>query len=202
MEHLPVSPGPHLVDHRWLEIDKDGAGNVLAGARLGKEGVEGVVGDADGLVGGHLAVGLDAVLEAVELPARVPHLATRPPHVDGDAFPLEITNLMCIFFQASICSTVYHAAAIDCGRACGKIRHLSTTWFGHGGSDNGTPLMTILWMLDMKDTSICINALAVIKDQLSFYQKKKTNKSGREQSANLQRAGNHDCHGTTNYRNC
>ena len=89
VEHLPVSPGAHLVDHRWLEIDKDGAGNVLAGARLGKEGVEGVVGDADGLVGGHLAVGLDAVLEAVELPARVPHLATRLPHVDGDAFPLE-----------------------------------------------------------------------------------------------------------------
>ena len=78
---------------------------------------------------------------------------------------------MFIFFQASICSTVYYAAAIDCLRACGKIRHLSTTWFGHGGSDNSTPLMTILWMWDMKDTSSCINALSVIKDQLSFYQK-------------------------------
>ena len=55
-----------------------------------EKGVEGVVAGADGLVGGHLAVGLDAVLEAVELPARVPHLATRLPHVDGDAFPLEI----------------------------------------------------------------------------------------------------------------
>ena len=55
---------------------------------LGKEGVERVVGDADGLVRGHLAVGLDAVLQAIELPASVPHLATGLAHVDGDAFPL------------------------------------------------------------------------------------------------------------------
>ena len=55
---------------------------------LGKEGVERVVGDADGLVGGHLPIGLDAVLQAIELPARVPHLATGLANVDGDAFPL------------------------------------------------------------------------------------------------------------------
>ena len=55
---------------------------------LSKEGVERVVGDADGLVGGHLAVRLDAVLQAIELPARVAHLATSLAHVDGDAFPL------------------------------------------------------------------------------------------------------------------
>ena len=88
MEHLTVGPGPHLVDHRWLKVHKDSTRDVLSRARLSKEGVEGVVGDADGLVGGHLTVGLDAVLETVELPASVAHLATCLAHVDGDAFPL------------------------------------------------------------------------------------------------------------------
>ena len=50
----PARPGPHL------QVDEHAAGHVLAGARLGEEGVEGVVAAADGLVGGHLAIGLDA----------------------------------------------------------------------------------------------------------------------------------------------
>ena len=89
VEHLTVGPSSHLVDHRRLKVDEDGTRDMLAGARLGEEGVEGVVGDADGLVGGHLAVWLDAVLEAVELPAGVAHLATGLAHMDGDALALQ-----------------------------------------------------------------------------------------------------------------
>ena len=40
------------------------------------------------LVRGHLAVRLDAMFEAVELPAGVPDLATGLPDVDGDALTL------------------------------------------------------------------------------------------------------------------
>ena len=40
----------HLVDDRRLKINEDGPGHVLAGARLGEEDVEGVVGDSDGVV--------------------------------------------------------------------------------------------------------------------------------------------------------
>ena len=58
----------------------------LSGVRvvtcLGEEGVEGVVASADGLVGGHLAVRLDAMFEAIKFPARVPDLATRLTDVD------------------------------------------------------------------------------------------------------------------------
>ena len=64
----------------------------LSGVRvvtcLGEEGVEGVVAGADGLVGGHLAVGLDAMFEAIKFPARVPDLATGLTHVDRDALAL------------------------------------------------------------------------------------------------------------------
>lgn len=66
----------HLIDHGGLEIEEHAAGHVLAGARLREEGVEGVVTAAHGLVGRHLAIGLNAVLEAVELPAGVTHLRT------------------------------------------------------------------------------------------------------------------------------
>ena len=51
---------PHLVDDGWLEVHEDGPGHVLAGPGLGEEGVEAVVSSTDGLIGGHLAIGLDS----------------------------------------------------------------------------------------------------------------------------------------------
>jgi hypothetical protein len=59
---------------------------VLAGTSLGEEGVESIVATADGLVRGHLAVRLDAVLEAVELPAGIAGLDAALADVDGDYF--------------------------------------------------------------------------------------------------------------------
>ena len=61
---------------------------MLAGACLAEESVGGVVSAADGLVGGHLAVRLDAVLQAVELPAGVADLHASLSHVDRDALTL------------------------------------------------------------------------------------------------------------------
>jgi hypothetical protein len=81
---LPVGSGPDLVTDGGLEVDVDGTGDVLAGSGLGEEGVEGIITSSDSLVGGHLAVGLDAVLEAVKLPAAVSGLDTGLSHVDGD----------------------------------------------------------------------------------------------------------------------
>ena len=61
---------------------------MLASPSFREEGVEGVITTANGLVGGHLAIRLDAVLQAVELPAGVAHLATGLAHMDGDALTL------------------------------------------------------------------------------------------------------------------
>ena len=49
---------------------------MLASASLAEEGVEGVITAADGLVRGHLTVRLNAVLQAVQLPARIADLDT------------------------------------------------------------------------------------------------------------------------------
>ncbi|KAG5463241.1 MAG: hypothetical protein BJ554DRAFT_782, partial [Olpidium bornovanus] len=62
VEELAVGAGADLVDDGGLEVDEHRARHVLAGARLGKEGVEGVVSSADSFVGRHLAVGLDPML--------------------------------------------------------------------------------------------------------------------------------------------
>ena len=68
---LTVDAGADLVDDGRLEVDEDGARDVLAGPGLSEEGAEAVVDLAGGLLRGHAAVGLDAVLKAVELPAGV-----------------------------------------------------------------------------------------------------------------------------------
>ena len=77
-----------LTDDGWLEIDEDGSGHVLAGASLAEEGVERVIATTDGLVAGHLAIRLDSVLQAVQLPAGVTDLDTGLSNVYGDTFTL------------------------------------------------------------------------------------------------------------------
>ena len=62
---------------------------MLASTSLREEGVEGVVAPSNGLVRGHLAIRLDAVLEAGELPAGIAHLATGLADMDGDALTLK-----------------------------------------------------------------------------------------------------------------
>ncbi len=88
--HSPVRPGADLIHHRRLQIHKDGPGHVLSSPGLGEEGVEGVVPSPQGLVGGHLPVGLDAMLQAVELPAGVANLAAGLANVDRDALTLKM----------------------------------------------------------------------------------------------------------------
>ena len=78
-----------LTDDGWLQIDEDCSGHVLAGAGLAEEGVEGVISTSDGLVAGHLSIGLDSVLQAVQLPAGVTDLHTGLSNVYGDTFTLK-----------------------------------------------------------------------------------------------------------------
>lgn len=45
-----------------FKVDEDGTGDVLARTSLREEGVEGVITSSNGLVRGHLTIGLNAVL--------------------------------------------------------------------------------------------------------------------------------------------
>ena len=82
VEELSVGAGSDLIDDGGLEIEEDSAGDVLASTSLGEEGVESVVTATDGLIGRHLTVRLDTVLEAEELPAGVTDLDTGLTDVD------------------------------------------------------------------------------------------------------------------------
>jgi len=87
MEKLTIGSSPDFVNDVGLQVDEDGARNVLSGASLGEESVERIVATADRLVGWHLSIGLDSVLEAVQLPAGIAHLDSGLADVDADAFP-------------------------------------------------------------------------------------------------------------------
>ena len=65
-----------------LKVEEHAAGNVLASSCLREEGVEGIVSSANGLVRWHLTIGLDTVLEAVQLPAGISDLDTGLANVD------------------------------------------------------------------------------------------------------------------------
>jgi hypothetical protein len=86
VEELTVSSSADLIDNGWLKIDKDSAWDVLASTSLGEEGVESIIAIADSLIGWHLAIRLDTVLEAVKLPAGVTDLATSLSNMDGKYF--------------------------------------------------------------------------------------------------------------------
>jgi len=86
VEELTVSSSADFINDSRLQVKKHAAGHVLAGTSLREEGVESIVTTTNGLVGRHLSIGLDAVFQAVKLPACVSDLNTGLANVDGDNF--------------------------------------------------------------------------------------------------------------------
>jgi hypothetical protein len=76
MVQLTISSSADLIAHSRLKIDKDTTRNVLTSTGLREERVEGVITTTDGLVGRHLTIRLNTVLEAVQLPATITSLHT------------------------------------------------------------------------------------------------------------------------------
>ena len=87
MEQLAISSSSDLINNSGLQIDKDRPWHVFAGIGFAKERVERVIGLADGLIGGHLTIGVDAVLEAVQLPTGIAHLTAGLADMDAYDFP-------------------------------------------------------------------------------------------------------------------
>lgn len=77
---------PSLTDNGGLEVHHHGSGNVAPRVRDVEEG--GVGGVVDGVVLHQAAIRADAVLQAVQLPARVAHLDPGLAHVNADTFAL------------------------------------------------------------------------------------------------------------------
>ena len=86
VEKLSVGSSSNFIDNGWLEIEEDSSWDVFTSTSLGEEGVESIVTTTDGLVGWHLTVWLDTVLEAEELPAGVTDLDTSLTDVNRNDF--------------------------------------------------------------------------------------------------------------------
>jgi len=86
MEQLTVGSRSDFIDDGRLQIDKDGTWDVLSGTSFREKGVEGVITTTDSLIGRHLTIGLDTVLEAKQLPASITDLDTGLTDVNSDSF--------------------------------------------------------------------------------------------------------------------
>ena len=86
---MAVSSSADFIDDRGFQIDKDGPGDVFAGSSFGEKGVERVVATANGLVGRHLSIGLDSMLQTVEFPTGIADLAAGLADMNGDTFTLK-----------------------------------------------------------------------------------------------------------------
>jgi hypothetical protein len=86
VEQLAVGSGSDFIDHSGFKIEEHAAGHVLAGSSFGEESVESIITSTDSLIGGHLAIRLNAVFEAEELPAGVTDLDTSLSNVNVDDF--------------------------------------------------------------------------------------------------------------------
>ena len=86
VEELSVGSGSDLIDDGGFEIEEDASRDVLSSAGFGEECVEGIITTSDSLVRGHLAIGLNSVLEAEQLPTGISDLDTSLTNVNGDNF--------------------------------------------------------------------------------------------------------------------
>ena len=89
VEELSISSGSDLINNGGLKIQEDGPRDVLSSSSLTEEGVEGIIATSNGFVRGHLTIGLDTVLQAVELPAGITDLGTGLAKMNRDALTLK-----------------------------------------------------------------------------------------------------------------
>ena len=82
---MPGEAPSQLTDDRGFQVYEHCPGHMLASSCLTEEGVEGVISSPNGLVTWHLAIRLDAMFQAVELPAGIADLDTGLVNMDGDA---------------------------------------------------------------------------------------------------------------------
>lgn len=90
--YMELEPVPMLTYYSRLQVHKHGTRHVLASSGLAEKGVEGIISASNGLVCGHLAIRLDSMLQAVQLPAGISDLDSGLANVYWDALTLHKRN--------------------------------------------------------------------------------------------------------------
>merc|ERR1719399_565219 len=74
VKQLTIGARADLVNNGRFQVDHNATWHVLPSTGLTEEGIECVISTSNGLVRRHLAIRLDTVLQAEELPARISNL--------------------------------------------------------------------------------------------------------------------------------
>jgi hypothetical protein len=85
VEELTVCSSSHFINDGRFKIHKDSSWDVLSSTSFTKESVEGIITSSNGLVTWHLAIRLNAMLEAIKFPASISNLNTSLANVNGYA---------------------------------------------------------------------------------------------------------------------
>ena len=79
-------------NNAWFQVNEHSSRDVLSSAGFTEESVEGIVSTADGLVTGHLTVGLDSMLQTVQFPTTVSNLNSGLANVDWNHLTLGVKH--------------------------------------------------------------------------------------------------------------
>ena len=77
-----------LTYNSWLQIHKNGSRDMFSCSSFAEKRVEGVVSSTDGLVARHLAIRLNSMFQAVQLPTSISNLNPGLANVDRDTLTL------------------------------------------------------------------------------------------------------------------
>merc|ERR1740129_2043272 len=85
MEELPIGACPDRIDYSGFQVHKDAAWHVFSRTRFAEKRVKSIISAAYGLVRRHLAVWLNTMFKAEQLPACIPDLHAGLTDVDTEA---------------------------------------------------------------------------------------------------------------------
>mmetsp|Transcript_66257 Transcript_66257/g.104908 ORF Transcript_66257/g.104908 Transcript_66257/m.104908 type:complete len:203 (-) Transcript_66257:121-729(-) len=82
VKQLSVSASPNLIDNSGFQVYEDSTRNVFSRSSFAEKRVKGIITTADGFVARHLAIRLNSMLQAVQLPTSISNLNSGLANVD------------------------------------------------------------------------------------------------------------------------
>ena len=86
VENLEAGASVNVINDCVFQVYKICLGHMLASTCLTEEVVKKVISSPNGLVTWHMAIGLDAMFQATDLPEGIANLDTSLSNMNGDAF--------------------------------------------------------------------------------------------------------------------
>ena len=77
-----------LTDNSGFQVYEDSTRNVFSRSSFAEKGVKGIITTADGFVARHLAIRLNSMLQAVQLPTSISNLNSSLANVDRNTLTL------------------------------------------------------------------------------------------------------------------